>query len=1704
MKRLLQIGVLTIATLGNVLAGPGGRLFADPGQLDPASSDPLLAGAATVDVTPRKLPVIVNGGFLERTVDRISDPLSSRALVLAKGDERLAVVIVDSCMIPLDVCDAIKQIIQQRTLIPPERVLIAATHTHAAPSAMDYCLGSSADRDYIRFLVPRVAESVHLAANRLQRAEVGAGRIDAGPFCACRRWITRPDKMLTDPFSQVSVRAMMHPGYQNPDYLGPAGPTDPWLTLFAVRSEDGRPIAVLANFSMHYFGGHAGLSSDYFGLFSRQMQRALVNAVGADTADADADTGPIVMMSQGTSGDIWRADYSQPARDITMDEYSSRLVDLAMRAYQGIEFDNDPVLGMVERRITLERRLPNEERLAWARHLVEQMGQRKPRTRPEVYAMQAIYLHENPTDELALQVARVGDFAVYAIPNEVYAITGLKLKSRSPFAVSMSIELANGASGYIPPPEQHALGGYTTWPARTAGLEVQAEPKIVEQLLQAAEQLSGRPRRQPSEARGRLASRYLRSQPAAWWRFGQMDGATLPDATSHGYDGQIHGHAAYYLDGVPDRSAEGERALAEDASRSIQLAGGWVQLPRVPRRTDHRTLEFWFENRLAYDVRPVTAELFTCSAGSLVLEGTQGDGGRLRFGGQTSEAPLELGRWHQLVIIQDGRQLRVHVDGKGTPELTVALPASVALIVSNPGASLGGHAQGEYGLEGKLDEAAVFDRVLTAEEIAEHYQAVIPPDAEQPQLEAPPLDPDESVGSIHVPEGFQVQLVASEPLVQDPVAIDFGPDGRLWVVEMADYPYGMDGQGAPGGRVRWLKDIDGDGKYDQGQVFADRLSFPTGVKAWGDGVLVTAAPHILLIRDTDADGLADERAVLYDGFVQGNQQLRVNGLRYGLDNWLYCASGGHHPGFGAGNEVRIVRTGQAVALGSRDFRIPTDWQQLEPLSGPSQFGRVRDDWGNWFGVQNSFPLWHYVLEDRYLRRNPFVTSPDPRQQLRLPPNPPVYPAKEVQKRFHGPEMAGHFTSACGPTIYRDQRLFATTYDRQIAFTCEPFHNLVQRSVLTRTGATFTGRRADDGQFDFFASRDRWCRPVMVRTGPDGALWVVDMYRYMIEHPDWLPEAGKRELKPFYRSGESRGRIYRVVRVDDRQQERGRGMPPAASSDNAQLVRCLNSTNGPTRDLAQQLLVARHATDQINRLRRLARNSESDVTRLSALATLAGLRGADDAQLLCSLSDSHAGVRRFAIELLEGNGSSPSASMAAALLKLAASENDQAVRLQLALAAGQWPSDLGGPLLVQLAGQGPLDDFMVAALLSSALPHIDRLASDMSLDHVTEHPDLYTGLLHTAQMSSSALAQLIERLSGARSNVQATRLPAARARILARWLQECQERGKDWRSLATEPELARAVANLHRVMIAATATVADRNLALEDRVAAVSLLGRREADLPRDVELLLAQLSAEQPTQLQLAALRRLMQLEEPMAFDRLLALWPSLLPEVRRELIEGLLSRTPSTRQLLAAMQMSDGTGATIRWSDLNAAHQQRLLDHADETLRGVARSLAGSVRQDDREQVIDQYRQSLRTPGDALRGKELFVKQCGVCHLPGSAGESLGPDLRSVSRRTPASLLESILAPSRQVEPRYLAYHVALADGRSLSGVVSGETSTTLRLRQVDGQERAILRDSIEQLQATGRSFMPDGWERNLSVEQMSDLLAYLVSQMESEADDR
>ncbi|MBD3676296.1 MAG: hypothetical protein HUJ26_22525 [Planctomycetaceae bacterium] len=679
------------------------------------------AGAAIVDVTPSKFPVFVNGGMRSRSADQVTTPVNARAIVVDDGNERVAIVVVDSCMMPRPLLDDAKALAATRTKISPDHMLISATHTHSAPASMG-CLGTDADPNYVPYLRDKLAEAIATAEANLEPAEIGWGSIDAPDYTALRRWILRPDRLRDDPFGNPTVRANMHAGRNWDDVVGESGPEDPELALVALRAKGGgRPIALLANFSMHYFSGPKPLSADYFGEFCNELQTRIAGKPGEGRAPF------VAAMSHGCSGDIWRKDYknTEPneVEQFQMEQYASGLADYAIQAYETIQYQSDVPVRMAETRMELNYRVPDKQLLLWSQKIVEEMGDRLPETQEEIYAREQVILHERQSTEIVVQGLQLGNIGIASTPNETYALTGLKVKLQSPLPHTMVIELANGGDGYIPPPEQHMLGGYNTWAARSAGLEETAEPKIAETALELLEKVTGQARHSFVQTRGPVANNLLSAQPSAYWRLDEMQGLRAKDSSPQHNDAILEPPVAFFLSGP----ASDKYCQDEELNRSIHFAGGRLSA-RLPEIENDYTIVFWCWNGMPTAARPVTGWMFGRGQNwgvdryseFLGLGGLENHPGQLIY--QTGDGVKKIGKtvldrwtWYQVALVRKGDHVDVYLNGNSEPEISVEdsgnFPSDYAQFY------FGGRSDGTDNWEGRLDEIAVFPRALSSEEL---------------------------------------------------------------------------------------------------------------------------------------------------------------------------------------------------------------------------------------------------------------------------------------------------------------------------------------------------------------------------------------------------------------------------------------------------------------------------------------------------------------------------------------------------------------------------------------------------------------------------------------------------------------------------------------------------------------------------------------------------------------------------------------------------------------------------------------------------------------------------------------------------------------------------------------------------------------------------------------------------------------------------
>ncbi len=1779
-----------------------------------ASAATFRAGVATVDISPTEFPRIIAGGFLEGRGEKLADKLFVRSFVLDDGKMKIAFAIVDTCMMEQSLIDEAKGIASKKCSIPVNRMMVSATHTHSAPAAMS-CLGTRKDTVYAKFLTPKIAEAIVAANAALQPARIGWGSFDDWEHTHNRRWIRLPGKEVVDPFGQPTGRANMHPGYLSKDVVGPSGPVDPQLSVIALQTLDGKPLGVLANYSQHYFGS-GPVSADYFGLFCKHLATKLGQ-------QGDGNGSFVCAMSQGTSGDQMWMDYGAEKKTITIDHYASEVADSAMKALQTVKYVDHAPLGMIEKTLELQYRVPNEKRLAWARPIAAKIENDAPKSKEEVYARESLILHERQKTSVKLQAIRIGDLSIATLPNEVYALTGLKLREASPFGIHFNIELANGATGYIPPPEQHTLGGYTTWPARTAGLEIQAEPQMVATLSESIAHIAGKPSRPIRASDGPYSSETLASKPASYFR---CDDARSTLTNEVGAEAKWIGAHAFYLPGAGSGLGYDEESAlkpspfssAHTINRSIHLAGGHLEASNLKLGTQSAiALWFWLghesgaSDRMgelinalgvslkAHQFPDHTLQLELASGDSNVVQSFSSSGvanpenaNAASKGGNHGLKPMTTfvaDDWHFAVLIRDGENVRVHLDGSEKPVLTGKAGKAANEVLFG------------QGLEGRLDEITVWDRVIEPSLIAklwniskvgeenakravsraerkkrtqvqssallkahENWSAtmrfkntkandvsavtaylisrgpkgdhqapgdhlgiggnfkdslpgqlfvfngnaasqivrgttVIEPgtwndvklerlgsrvkvtlngkveiDAELPvtapgakelffgkrcddfaplegafekievaglekpaavapapkvELASQSLSPEESAKKWHVREGYRIELVAAEPVVLDPVAFDWDEQGRLWVIEMADYPLGMDGNGKAGGRVVRLEDTNHDGRYDKRHVIVSDLSYPTGILTWREGVIVTAAPDIFFISP---DGT---KKLLYTGFSTGNQQLRVNGLRWGMDGWVYCAAGAHHGGYNKGTQIECKLTGEKIDLGSRDFRFKPDTGEFDPQSGPSQFGRARDDWGHWFGVQNSFPLWHYVLQDHYLRHNPHVIPPDPIHQL-FPRNPPVYPASSMEKRFHSFDQAGRFTSACGIEVYRDQVLFND--GKTHAFTCEPFHNVVQHHILEDDGVTFKAvRDPTESKMDFLASEDRWCRPVMIRTGPDGALWVADMYRYMIEHPQWLPQNGKEQLLPHYREGDDKGRIWKVVRA-------------SARSGSAKAEATFASANGWCRDKAQ--MRALQGGEIAMKVDREAPFVQFVWTHL--------LKGTLSNEMVLQLFEFQTPrVHEQALQIAEKVEwkADDSSQLHNALTKLV-NDKDAKVRLQLACTLGELKFEWAGDLLAEVLNSAKPGSPLQGAALSSVLPHLERVCEQTNANS-------FAMLLHCALATKNekAIAALVTRMDAQKGQEELLTVLDEKNLSLAAFAKQVTD------------AKAREVVEKMAAQLQQAADSTRTAPTMESLALLASDREHREM-----VKGLLPELWTKTGN----AEVLRLVAKLQPQGGEQfLLEGWDQRTPALRVQILETLLSNDAWT---LALMKRPEAKSA-------DASMRARLIKHPKKNIANLAEKVFADSTSATRAAVVAKFKPALTLTGDAAKGKVVFSQVCISCHKLDGVGLELGPDLRSVAQHDAEKLLNSILDPSAIIEPGFMAYHGTLKSGEQLYGVIATETSASLTLKMAGNVTKSVLRSDVASLKSAGISLMPEGLEAALTPQTLADLIAYL-----------
>lgn len=963
--------------------------------------------------------------------------------------------------------------------------------------------------------------------------------------------------------------------------------------------------------------------------------------------------------------------------------------------------------------------------------------------------------------------------------------------------------------------------------------------------------------------------------------------------------------------------------------------------------------------------------------------------------------------------------------------------------------------------------------------------------AELPRI--PPKEPAEAMRAIEIKPGYRLELAAAEPEVRDPVAIAFDEDARMFVVEMCDYSeQDQDFLGT----IHRLEDRDQDGRYETSVLFADKLSWPTGAICYDGGIFVAAAPDIWYLKDTDGDGKSDVRRKVFSGFGRQNVQGLLNSFCWGIDNRIYCQV--------SSSGAAITRPDRPdlppVNANGRDFSFDPITLDIRLESGGGQHGMSFDDWGRRFVCHNSDHLQMFVYADRYSNLCKSYPLPPSRQsiasdgpQANVYRISPVEPWRIVRTRMRvtnqtpgviegGGRASGYFTSATGITIYRGD---AFPDDMAgVAIVGDVGSNIVHRKKLVDSGSSMIGHRIDP-ESEFLAATDTWFRPVQFANAPDGTLYVADLYREVIEHPKSLPEEIKKHLD--LTSGRDRGRIYRIAPADYKHN----AAPKLSKLSPVQWVKSLESSNGWSRDTASRLLfehLSLRATDRerkelIADLEQLFKQSPRAQTRVHALGLLARLSDTRNSHI-AGLSDVHPRVREWAILWLEDRFDSDERIQT--LLPKLAKDSDPRVRLQLALSviASKLPTTMKSELAYQILKNSGSDPWIAAACFNAIGSQateilIEQLASPSGTVDLTSSNPLAR---LAGKLASPDQLQSLDKTLSALSKSGIAIEP-----LVAEVLHAIHERGL---AESKREELFVVLPFLSSMRLSliekSRLDFSQSDLPIAERREAIRRLMWQPRD--NDVPSLAGLIHQREPQEIQIAAATALRQFTSSTVPVELLKSWSMMSPKLRSITSDILFSRAAWVEELIA--QAENGQ---FNLADLDIIRQNGLRN--DRKWKDRVEKLFASSSFGSRGEVFETYRAALNLSGDKQKGKQVFAQSCAACHKLEGVGYELAPSLASFQFRGSEAFLQNIIEPNREVNPQYVSYTIVTADERVLSGMIQSESAASVTLVRGENQTDTIERSDIAEMKSSKLSLMPEGLEKQIDVQSMADLLAYLMS---------
>jgi len=975
---------------------------------------------------------------------------------------------------------------------------------------------------------------------------------------------------------------------------------------------------------------------------------------------------------------------------------------------------------------------------------------------------------------------------------------------------------------------------------------------------------------------------------------------------------------------------------------------------------------------------------------------------------------------------------------------------------------------------------------------------------------------EESMKHMVHPTDFELKLVATDPVIKRPICINWDERGRLWIAETVDYPNEMKKEGEGRDRLVICEDTDGDGVIDKTTVFADKLSIPTSFTFARGGVIVHQAPHTLFLKDNDGDDKADERKILFTGWSTGDTHAGPSNLQYGLDNWIYGIVG--YAGFNGevGGEKHDFRTGF--------YRMKPDGSKLEFLrnTNNNSWGVGFSEEGHLFGsTANGCPSVYLPIPNRYYEG---VRGWSSSVLGNIAPDAVMHPITDKVRQV---DWHGKFTAGAGHALYT-ARTYPQTYWNRTAFVNEPTGHLTATFTIQKDGTDFTSRNS----WNLLASNDEWTSPIVAEVGPDGCVWIVDWYNFIVQHNPTPAgfKTGKGSAYETELRDKTHGRVYRLVPKDGKLGEK----LDLSKASPKELVAALKNDNLFWRRHAQRLLVERGKKDVVQALITLAKDESVDeiglnVGAIHALWTLQGLGAINGShrevvELVQTIAKRHksAGVRRNAIQVLPNgfetimvhvNEVNPTPTFLEAL-----KDPDLHVRLSalLTLAESNHNGQDVGPSLLAFAqsSENMADRWLYDGLIAAAANHDDSFLRAVAALRELPAGKADAAIAIVAEsyarggQKSERLGDLLTSLSKAEPKIADTLISA----FAKGWPKNTKAKlsDADEQSLETllnrlepaaRPKLLRLAVTwgsgrlekyVGEILVNLKATLDNDKAAEKERLdAARQLLELRPDDAKQSAGLLELLSPRSSPT-LANGIVELVGASASPATLASLGAKLPALPPSVRSVALRSLLSRSESTKLVLDALDKG-----TVQLAELSLDQRQALASNKDKQIAARAKKLlerGGGLPSADRQKVIDDLEFVAKKTGDPANGKILFKKHCVVCHTHSGEGAKVGPDLTGMAVHPKHELLIHIMDPSRSVEGNFRLYQLILEDGRSLQGMLASETKTSLELIDAQAKKHVIQRADVEQITATAKSLMPEGFEKQMTPTEVGDLLEFLT----------